>query len=125
MRASRILLLSTLVFMLGFGSVNAQAASSKVFAKIPFEFEVGGKTLPAGDYKFVHRTLRGIHPDVVLVQNRDTDATATVMTRPVLDWASPGQAKIVFHRYGNHYFLSQFWLGSWTGREIPESHRER
>lgn len=34
--------------------------------------------------------------------------------------------KLVFHRYGNQYFLSQFWIhGSSVGFELPKSKAER
>ena len=43
---------------------------------------------------------------------------------------NPGQVskptKLIFHRYGDQYFLAQFWnLGSETGYEFPRSKAER
>lgn len=36
------------------------------------------------------------------------------------------ESKLVFHRYGEKYFLSQIWTGGGTdGRELPTSRTER
>ena len=35
------------------------------------------------------------------------------------------QSKLVFHRYGDRYFLAQIWMaGSNSGQELPKSPRE-
>ncbi len=35
------------------------------------------------------------------------------------------QSKLVFHRYGNRYFLAQIWMaGNNAGHELPQSRRE-
>jgi hypothetical protein len=35
------------------------------------------------------------------------------------------KSKLVFHRYGNHYFLSQIWMaGDNVGQQLPKSHLE-
>jgi hypothetical protein len=35
------------------------------------------------------------------------------------------KTKLVFHKYGDQYFLSQIWsVGSNTGREVAETQRE-
>jgi hypothetical protein len=38
----------------------------------------------------------------------------------------PEVSKLVFHRYGSQYFLTQIWTaGNARGKELPESGRER
>ena len=47
------------------------------------------------------------------------------MTMEVLanDWQA--ESKLIFNRYGNHYFLSQIWTqGDNSGRELFKSQRE-
>jgi len=37
----------------------------------------------------------------------------------------PAEGKLIFHRYGDRYFLSQMWMpGNPTGRELPPSKAE-
>jgi hypothetical protein len=36
------------------------------------------------------------------------------------------KSKLVFHRYGNQYFLAQIWTaGNDRGRELPKTEQER
>jgi hypothetical protein len=37
----------------------------------------------------------------------------------------PGTPRLVFHRYGDQYFLSQVWSSSGQGNDIPLTRRER
>jgi len=42
------------------------------------------------------------------------------MTKPV------GQTKLVFHRYGDRYFLNQIWVeGMSAGHQLPVNAREK
>ena len=36
-----------------------------------------------------------------------------------------GKPMLVFHRYGDKYFLAEIWTGLSTGRELPMSANER
>ena len=39
---------------------------------------------------------------------------------------APEVSKLVFHRYGSQYFLTQIWIaGDARGKELPQSGRER
>ena len=36
------------------------------------------------------------------------------------------KTKLVFNRYGNHYFLSEIWVnGATRGRQLPKTSREK
>lgn len=102
-------------------AVHAQAAS-KMYTNVPFEFEAGGKTLPAGDYKvFQSRS----NPLLVMVQSRETNDTATILTIPFEAHVS-GKTKLVFERHGTRHLLSQvFWAGKKTGSGVPMPSLER
>ena len=87
-------------------SANAQTGSAeRVVANIPFDFNVGSKSLPAGKY-----TITVINPasDRKTLQIRSSDgrSTAMIMTTAVIGTASEN-AKLVFHRYGDLYFFAQ------------------
>jgi hypothetical protein len=104
-------------------SASAQFQQSKV-AKIPFSFIVGGRTLPAGEYTV--KPNRRDHDDVWLVQSGDGHASALFTTMSVRSIEVQEKSKLVFHKYGDRYFLSQIWsLGDSSGRELLMHRLER
>jgi hypothetical protein len=85
-------------------------------ANIPFEFVVGKTTAPAGTYVFSFPDAQGL----VCMRLVGTEGRLLV-TSPGGDSTSP---KLVFHRYGNQYFLSQIGTTS-RSSDIPPSRIER
>ena len=120
-------ILSVLVLCLGLvlvtaTSMRAQEPGTVIRANIPFDFTVRGKTLPAGSYQISRITdepaglhiFNGANHQNVLFE---TDAVET---------RTPHRAELLFHRYGNTYFLYEIWTpGESTGRELPTSRAER
>jgi len=88
-------------------------------ANIPFQFVVAGTTAPAGTYVFSFPVAEGS----VCMQLIGTGGRFFV-TNPDSAYTSPQKAKLVFHRYGNQYFLSQIGTTS-SSRDIPPSPKER
>ena len=115
---------SVMVLSMAIVAASARAqASSPLLANIPFPFVVGDKTLPEGEYR-LERMPFG-RPEVLLIRDKDGHALTVVMTMAVLakDWQA--ESKLIFNRYGNHYFLSQIWTqGDNSGRELFKSQRE-
>ena len=119
--------------LIGFLSVSTLAAvlavplaaqTFRVTANVPFEFMVAGRSMPAGNYHIgnlgSNRTgaiqVSGDNSSVVLLAN---NTTASQNERA-------GQALLVFHRYGDRYFLSRIVDGRRdSGVEIPASHTEK
>ena len=86
-------------------------------ANIPFQFVVAGTTAPAGTYVFSFQA-----EGVVRMQLLGTGSRFLV-TNP--DRCTGTQKpELVFHRYGNQYFLSQIGTTS-SSRDIPPSPKER
>jgi hypothetical protein len=103
--------------------VSAHAQSPRVVADIPFEFAVGGNTLKAGEYSVRSFTTNG---DVVMISNQDSNDRVVQLTQPIQARIVPQRTKLVFHRYGQHYFLSEVWTsGEQTGRQLLKSKAER
>ena len=49
-----------------------------------------------------------------------------LLTRPVRANEAQQETRLVFHQYGELYFLSEIWtVGDATGREIQTSNREK
>lgn len=102
---------------------RAQAARS-VVVSIPFEFTVGQKTLPAGDY-IVRRVARNSDTSL-LVQSADGRRSAMVTTHSVEARATQRKAKLDFHKYGDQFFLARVWTpGNNQGRQLNKSNAER
>ncbi|MCM3905177.1 MAG: hypothetical protein ND866_26070 [Pyrinomonadaceae bacterium] len=103
--------------------VSAHAQSRMVVADVPFEFAVGNKSLTAGEYSVRAFTNSG---DAVLISNKDSHDGVIRLTRPIQARIVPERAKLVFHRYGQRYFLSEIWTpGEQTGRQLLKSAEER
>ena len=104
-------------------SVRAQSKHGKV-TTIPFNFIVGQKTLPSGEYTI--EPNRRDSDKVWLVQSRDGQASALFMTMSVRAFETQEKTKFVFHKYGDQYFLAQIWTpGTNSGRELPMPRVER
>ena len=105
-------------------SIAFAQADRQTVVNIPFNFTVGEKALPAG--KYVIRRNRKDSDAVWVIQNKQSGEAAILLTRPVQATETQEDAKFVFSKYDDLYFLSEFWVaGTNTGREINVSDRER
>ena len=116
---------SWMAIMLGSLLLPTVSVLAEVKFTVPFDFTVGKVTLPAGSYS-VSR-IGNIQNHLQLRNNNGKEGTVERINYVELN---PGQvneaSKLIFHRYGNQYFLAQFWnLGSATGYELPRSKAER
>jgi hypothetical protein len=106
--------------------VSAQSITLKV--SVPFDFSVGGHTLPAGDYLVSTVNITGsVDSGFLAVRNVSSGATPAVITSiPAGRLGASGQASVAFHHYGSDYFLATIWDGyTGQGRSIPMSHTEQ
>jgi hypothetical protein len=85
----------------------AVAQQSHYTIHVPFPFHIDGRVLPAGEYSVVV-VARG----AVQIHGIDRRADAT-FGAPRVSWSSPTlqSEELIFHRYGQQYFLSQVWFG--------------
>jgi len=87
-------------------------------ANVPFQFTIGGETMPAGQYHF--ELLAGMRAELIGSQGE----TAFVQATPYKMASEAEAPSLVFRRYGNRYFLSRISDGS-ASREVPMSSEER
>jgi hypothetical protein len=101
--------------------VSAQTSTLKV--SVPFDFVVGGHTLPAGDYAVDKLNDLGL----LEFRNMSNWATPIVIATSVPGkTAAAGEASLTFHRYGSDYFLAAIWNGyTGQGRSIWMSRAEQ
>jgi hypothetical protein len=98
-----------LIALLAVGSgLTGQSAARTLKAKIGFEFTVGGKVLPMGDYEFV---VTG-DGQVVRVQGQGKAVEmANVITRLAGEMhTTPQDAHLVFDVVGTNHMLSEIWI---------------
>lgn len=104
-------------------SVSAQTPSRNVMAQIPFEFNVGDKTLPAGDYLIAEITSDGA---ALRISNQDDNKSVSRLTSAVKSSEPKEHSTLVFQRYGERLYLSQVWItGEREGREMIKSGQQR
>ena len=97
-------LVLTVIFASAAVSTRAQSAYS-VRANVPFDFVVGNKTIPAGRI-----TAHGV---------------SGAMQGSLLGARESDQGKLVFHKYGNRYFLAQICIPGLQAWEVMKSKEER
>lgn len=111
------LLLITLVGLTGL--LNAQT-STTVKTQVPFGFVANGKTMPAGECT-IAVVVNG--RTVLSISSGDQHAYAF----PIADESPNARKKtvLVFHQYGNRYFLTGIQREKGIGYQLPASRLER
>jgi hypothetical protein len=101
---------------------NCLAQRGTLTATIPFSFGVGSKTLAAGNYQVASLRLGA----GVLDELKTNDGKTVLVVSSIGLDPKPGQAKstLVFHHYGQQFFLAQIWYGDGKGRQFAESAQE-
>lgn len=116
-----LMLIVALALATAVASANAQS-TNRVIANIPFEFVVGDKTLPAGEYTVRPVTAGG---DALAIQSADGRNSAVRLSGETDQERNKKYARLVFHRYGHNYFLAEIWATEKTGRQLMKSRQER
>lgn len=121
----KVSLLFAILLVTVVASAQGQTLGSRVRVNIPFDFSIGEKKLPSGKYS-VGRARQNADDVVISVEDERGRAKALRTSMPVQIRDTTGKAKLVFHRYGDQYFLYQIWpAGATTGRQFLKSHSER
>ncbi len=91
----------TLMFVGLTALANAQMSTTTLKAQVPFAFLVNGQTMPAGECVI---QVVGTGGTLLAIRSGKHHAFAY----PIADESSNGSKKtaLVFHRYGDRYFLS-------------------
>jgi hypothetical protein len=82
---------------------SAMAQDHRVQATVPFNFYVNGATLPAGTYTIGSEVTS---PRIITINERAKNVHLMAVTLPDESTSRPAN-KLVFHKYGNQYFLSE------------------
>jgi hypothetical protein len=112
----RIGFLATLLALASAGV--GQTSPGDVVVDVPFAFSVAGTNLPAGHYIVAPQI------DMIKIFNHHKQSVF-VPTHSTLR-TKPDGSKLVFHHYGDTYFLSEVWVtGNKTGKQLFPSRAER
>jgi hypothetical protein len=110
--------LTSLVFVAVWlaGTAYAQSAQRAIKVHIPFEFNVGDKTFPAGDYS-VTEPLQ----DFLALRNARGQTIASTFTHPVESSTAPEKPTLRFYFSGSQHTLAEVWQpeDGAIGRQLP------
>lgn len=124
-RFANVGLLVVMMIVAASASAKAQSLTYRLTANIPFDFSVADKKLPAGKY-WISRGQLSTGDLIMQIRSVDGKANISRLTIPVVKTNPIAKGVLVFHRYGDEYFLSEVWpAGGLTGRELPKSRAER
>jgi hypothetical protein len=114
MKTARTLI--TICLLFSAASVFGQMTSSQQLMKvnIPFAFGVQDQSLPAGQYLvFTVTPERSIR-----IVSANGKHSAIVNTLPNYAKEPSSNSRLVFHRYGNEYFLAEVWT---AGQDVARN----
>ena len=96
-----------------------QTSHGEAVADIPFTFTVANHSFPPGRY-----TVTPVNQILLRIFNSHNQGT--IVMAHSTDGVAPKEiGKMVFHRYGGAYFLSEVWdPASGTGHKLTESRIE-
>ncbi|HEV2117824.1 MAG TPA: hypothetical protein VGR48_17445 [Terriglobales bacterium] len=98
-----------LMACIAFVTLAATPGNAQVLMKadVPFNFCVGYGTLPAGQY-----TLSRIGLEQSVLLSAGQRGAEIMLPRTIESRSDIRSAKLVFHRYGDEYFLSEIWTNA-------------
>jgi hypothetical protein len=97
----------------------AHAQQTRLSATVPFNFVVGDRSYPAGDYLFSNSDA------VLKITNTEQAKTELILSNACHRVTPSADTKLVFDTMGGYYFLRQIWVaGNSSGRELPRSRTE-
>ena len=120
MKSTRTLI--TIVLLLTAVRLVAQTTPSQRLMKVnvPFSFSVEGHAMPAGEY-FV---LTVTPERSIRIASADGKHSAIVNTLPNYAKEPSTNSRLVFHKYGDEYFLYQIWTVGQNVARNPLSSKE-
>jgi len=89
---------------------SAVAQDNRVKATVPFNFTVGEKTLPSGTYVISSRVST---PVLLGLSNWQKGVNVLTLGMPTQSGHEKAN-QLVFHKYGNHYFLSDIQCADYS-----------
>jgi hypothetical protein len=106
--------------LLAAASTTAVPYSFRIQAKIPFDFQIGSKKFPKGEY-----TIETVgSSNLLLIRNLKGKKSTNFAVIPDKMTEKP-KSKLSFRRYGEQYFLRKIWDGQNTSFVLEKSSAEK
>lgn len=116
MKTNRILIV-VITMALALTAANAAAQTINLRSDVPFDFAAGKVMLKSG-----HCSIQTISGNIVQVRDADNQSVAAMLIAD--DTRSAHDSKLVFHRYGDQYFLARIETPD-LSYKVPVTNRER
>ena len=115
MKSLRSQITICLLFTAAAITVSAQTTNQRLMkVHIPFAFSVENHSLPEGEY-----TIFTVTPErSIRIVSSDGKHSAIVNTLPNYANLPSENSRLVFHRYGDEYFLTQVWT---AGQDVARN----
>jgi hypothetical protein len=114
--------IAVLALLSALGATSFAQSARRTVTHIPFDFVVGGKTLPAGRYR-----IEPVGRDTYTtweIRGTSRRAGAIILTTATGGGAARAEARLVFHKEGETYFLAEVWpADEKTGRKFAQPRR--
>ncbi len=122
MKKQVLTVVATLALLVPMAIIGFAGLNSRVRVTVPFDFNVGSKQMKAGKYSVDQfKTTMG-----AMIRNLDDNDVVNFNSINITDRANQANARLVFSRYGDQYFLRNVYDGtSGQGIELPKSKAER
>lgn len=102
-------------------SALAQGKPGDVLVNVPFSFIVNNHQMPAGRYVVTPASYGFLR-----IYDTENSRNQLFMAANSVVSSKTQTPKLVFHRYGDSYFLSEVWNGqSDIGKQLPPSKAEK
>jgi hypothetical protein len=121
MRKSVLLVLSGIGLFAMTGTASAEG-NWEIRAQVPFGFEVGHTTLPAGAYTI--EPLGIMEPSVFVIRSADNSRAVAFLANDMAPAKAPTPAELMFDRYGKQEFLHGVVVPGRRDVELPVSSLE-
>ncbi len=82
---------------------------STLLLNVPFQFTVGDRLLPPGNYNFEQLLDSAPGLNIIAIRSADGGTYQAAVTTTTHATVVPRRSRFVFKRYGNSFFLSQVW----------------
>ena len=96
---------------------RAQQVEETIKVNVPFEFNIGRKAFPAGQYLLIQAR------PFLRVQDAQGRVVTTVLTRALQATRSGSSTRIEFETYGDQRVLTRVWQQGESGYELSVSRR--
>jgi hypothetical protein len=114
-------LIQTAFAALALAAAGYAQSAQPLQVTVPFDFVAGSRTLTAGQYT----VSQPVNTSAVAFRSARGAPGVVVITQRVESPGRRGIAKLVFHRYGDRYFLAEVWdtdrsIGSQLSKTVQE-----